>query len=78
MTDRKLKMSACFIFEIKRAKTEKIFIFLKNRFSVMSGPMNMIFGVFSETIMRLLKHVISQFFSKYNKGFNTLNVKSFL
>ena len=71
-------MSACFIFEIKRAKTEKIFNFLKNRFSVMSGPMDMIFGVFSETNMRLLKHVIAQFFSKYSKGFNILNVKSFL
>ena len=71
-------MSACFIFEIKRAKREKIFNFLKNRFSVMSGPMDMIFGVFSETNMRLLKHVILQFFSKYSKGFNILNVKSFL
>ena len=69
LTDRKLKMSACFIFEIKPAKTDKIFIFLKDRFSVMSGPMDMIFGLFSETYMRLLKHIIFQFF---------LNVKSCL
>ena len=42
-------MSADFIFEIKGAKKDKIFNFLKCRFSVMVGPFNMIFGVFSET-----------------------------
>ena len=29
--------------------------------SVMGGPMDMIFGVFSETTVRLLKSIISQF-----------------
>ena len=46
LIDGKLKMSGFFIFEIKRAKMDKIFNFLKDRFSVMSGPMDMIFGDF--------------------------------
>ena len=44
LTDRKLTMSAVFIFEIKGAKKDKIFNFLKGR-----GPMDVIFGVFSDT-----------------------------
>ena len=48
-------MSAVFIFEIKDAKKDKIFNFLKDRFSVMGGPMDVIFGVFSDTYARLLK-----------------------
>ena len=68
-------MSGFFIFEIKRAKMDKIFNFLKDRFSVMSGPMDMIFGVFSETNVRLLKNIILQFFSKYSKSYNILNIK---
>ena len=56
LIDGKLKMSGFFIFEIKRAKMDKIFNFLKDRFSVMSVPIDMIFGVFSETDVRLLKH----------------------
>ena len=31
-----------------------------------------------QTYMRLLKHIISQFFSKYSKSYNILNVKSCL
>ena len=71
-------MSAVFIFEIKDAKKDKIFNFLKGRFSVMGGPMDIIFDVFSETYMRLLKSITSQFFSRYSKSFNNLNVKSCL
>ena len=44
----------------------------------MGGPMNMIFGVFSETNVRLLKNEISQSFSKYSKSNNKVNVKSCL
>ena len=69
-------MSAIFIFEIKDAKKEIIFNFLKGRFSIKGGPMDMIFGVFSETYVKLLKSIISQFFSKYSKSYNNLNVKS--
>ena len=48
-------MSGFFIFEIKSNKMDKIFNFLKERFSVMSDTMDMIFGVFSEADVRLLK-----------------------
>ena len=53
---------------------DKIFNFLMDRFSVVSGPMDMIFGMFSETNVRLLKKIISQFFSKYCKSFKYQNV----
>ena len=78
LTDRKLKMSVVLIFEIKRAKKDKIFDFLKGSFSIMRGPMDMIFGVFSETYARLLTSITSQFFSRYNKSYNILNVKKCL
>ena len=78
LIDGKLKMSDFFIFEIKRSKMDKFFNFLKSRFSVKSGPMDMIFSMFSETNARLLKNIISQFFSKYSKLYNTLNVKGCL
>ena len=42
-------MSTIFIFEIKGAKKDKMFNFLKGCFSVMGGPMDVIFGVFSDT-----------------------------
>ena len=78
LTDRKLKMSTVFISEIKSVKKDKIFNFLKGRFSVMGGLMDMIFGVFSETYVRLLKSITSQFLSRYSKSYNNLNVKSCL
>ena len=43
-------MSAVFIFEVKDAKGDKTFNFLKGHFSVMGGPLDMIFGVFSKTL----------------------------
>ena len=57
-------MSGFFIFEIKRAKMDKIFNFLNDCFSVMSGPIDIIFGMFSETNVRLLKNMIMPFFLK--------------
>ena len=57
MIDRKLKMSAVLIFEIKGAKRDKIFNFSKGGFSLMGGPMDMIFGVFSEMYVSLLKSI---------------------
>ena len=44
--DGKLKMSGFLIFEINHAKMDKIFNCLKDRFSVTSGAMDMVFGVF--------------------------------
>ena len=78
MSDEELKMSITFVLEIKSAKNNKVFNFLNDCFSVMGGPMDMIFGVFSETIVRFLKYIISQFFSKYSKSYNILSVKSCL
>ena len=78
LTEKKIEMSALFIFEIRGVKEDKIFRFLKGRFLVMGGPMDMIFGVFSKIYVRLLKSRISQFFSKYSKSYNNLNVKSCL
>ena len=77
LTDRKLKMSAVFIFEIKGAKKDKVFNFLKGSFFVMGGPMDITFGMFSETYVRLLKSITS-FFSRYSRSYNNLNVKSCL
>ena len=71
-------MSVLFIFEIKGPKKDNIFNFLKGNFSLMRGPMNMIFGVFSETYVRLLTSITLQFFSRYSKSYNNLNVKKCL
>ena len=71
-------MSTIFVLEIKDAKNDKIFNILNGCFSVMGGSMNVIFSEFSETIVRLLKSVSLQFFSKYSKSYNILNVKSCL
>ena len=76
MIDGKLKMSGFLIFEIKRVKMDKIFNFLNDRFSVTSGPMDTIFGMFSETNVRLLKNINTQFLSKYSKSYIILNIKS--
>ena len=56
MTDRKLKMSAVFSFEIKDAKKDKTFKFLKGSFFVMEAPMDMIFGLFLDIYERLPKN----------------------
>ena len=78
LTERKLKMAAAFIFEIKGAKKDNISNFLKGGFSMMRGPMDMILGVFSETYVRLLTSTTSQSFSRYSKSYNNLNVKKCL
>ena len=64
MIDKILNMSAVFIFEIKGTIKDKILNFLNGRFSVMGGPIDIIFGAFSETYVRLPKIITSQFFFK--------------
>ena len=71
-------MSGFFIFEIKRAKMDKIFNYLKDRSSVMRGLMDIIFGVSSETNVRPLKNIFWQSFLKYSKSYNILNIKRWL
>ena len=78
MTDRKLKMSAIFIFEIKGIKKDKIFNYLKGSFSVIRARMDTIFGVLSETYVTFLTSITSQLFSRYSKTYNNLNVKKCL
>ena len=68
-------MSNFLLFEIKRATMDKIFNFLMDCFSVTSGPMDMIFGLFSKTNVRLLKNIITHFFLKYSKNYRILNIK---
>ena len=63
-----------FILEIKGAKKDQLFSFSPE----MGGPMDVIFGVSSDTYERLLKSITSQFFSRYSKSYNNLNVKSCL
>ena len=71
-------MSAVFIFEIKDAKKDKIFNFVKGRFFVVDVPMDMIFDLFSNVSVKLPKSITSQFFSRYSKNYINLNVKSCL
>ena len=71
-------MSAVFNFEIKDAKKDKIFNFLKGHFFVMGTPMDKIFGLFSDIYVRLPKSITSQFFSRYSQNYINLNVKSCL
>ena len=71
-------MSALFNFEIKGAKKDNIFNFSKVSFSVMHGLMDMVFGVFSETYVRLLTNITSQLFLRYSKSYDNLNVKKCL
>ena len=70
MSDRKLKMSAVFVFEIKGTKKDKIFNFLKGSFSVMRGLIDMIFDMFLESYVRLLTSITLHFFSIYSKSYN--------
>ena len=62
-----MKISTVFIFEIKGAKKDNIFNFLKGRFSVMGGSMDVIFSVFSDIYVRLLKKITSHFFQDIAK-----------
>ena len=68
LTDRKSKISAVFIFEIEVVKKDKMFNFIKGRFSIIGSQMDMIFGVFSEIYMRLVKSIISHFFQDIAKA----------
>ena len=67
-----------FFLETKGLKRGKIFNFLKGSFSVMRGSMDMILGILSETYIRVLTSITSQFASRYSKSYNNLNVKNYL
>ena len=71
-------MSAVFIFEIKGAKKNNIFNFLKGGLSVMRGPMDMIFGYVFRHLCEASNKYNFAFFLKYSKSYNNLNVKKCL
>ena len=71
-------MSTIFVLEKKGSKNNKIFNFFKGCCSIMGSSINMIFDVFSETNVRFLKSIISQFFSKDSKSYSIINAKSCL
>ena len=55
-------------FEKGAAKKHKFFIFLKGRYFVMGGPIDMNFGVFWENPVDFLKSVVLQLFPKYSQS----------
>ena len=73
-----MKIQAAFIHEIKGAKKDKIFNFLKGRSSVIGCPMDVIFGVFFRDLCEAFKIITSQFLPRYSKSYINLNVKSCL
>ena len=58
-----------------RQKKYKFFIFLKRRYDVLGGPIDMN-GVFWETSVGFLESVILQLLQKYSQSNVNLNVKS--
>ena len=68
-------MSVIFLKTRSRQKKRKFFIFLKGRFFVMGGPIDMNVGVFWETSVGFLKSVVLQLFPKYSQSNINLNVK---
>ena len=71
-----IKMSATLVLKKEPPKKYKFFIFLKGRYFVMGGPLNMNVGVFWETSVGFLKSMVLQLFPKYSQSYVNLNVKS--
>ena len=69
-------MSAIFILKKEPPKKHKFFIFLKGRYFVVGGPIDMNVEVFWETYVGFLKTVVLQLFPKYSQSYVNLNVKS--
>ena len=63
-------------FEKGAAKKHKFSTFLKGRYFVMGGSIDINFGVFWETPVDFLKSVVLQLFPKYNQSNVDLNVKN--
>ena len=69
-------MSAIFILKKEPPKKHKFLIFLKGRYFVMGGSIDMNVGVFWETSVGFLKSLVLQLFLKYSQSNVNLNVKS--
>ena len=74
----KIENVSLFYFWNKTRQNGQNFQFFKRPFLRNEWPYGYDLGLLSQTYMRLLKHIISQFFSKYSKSYNILNVKSCL
>ena len=57
-------------------KKHKFLIFVKGRYFVMGGSIDMNVGVFWETSVSFLKNLVVQLFPKYSQSYANLNVKS--
>ena len=72
MIGLKFRMSAIFILKKeppKKKKKHKLLIFLKSRYFVTSGSIDMNVGVFWETSVGFLKIVVVQLFPKYSQSY---------
>ena len=71
-----IKNSRCqqFVFWKRSRQKHKFFIFLKGRYFVMDGPIDMNFGVLWEAPVDFLKSVVLQLFPKYSQSNVNLNV----
>ena len=69
-------MSSIFISEKEPLKQHNFFIFLKGRYFVMGGPIDINVGVFWESSVDFRKRVVSQLSPKYSQSYLNLNLKS--
>ena len=69
-------MSAILILKREPPKKHKFFIFLKSRYFVIGGSINMNVGMFWETSAGFPKSAVLQLFPKYSQSYANLNVKS--
>ena len=68
-------MSAIFILKKELPKKHEFFIFLKDRYFVMGGPVDMNVNVLWAVSVDFLKSVILQFLLKYSQSYVNLHVK---
>ena len=69
-------MPPIFILKKEPPKRLKFFIFLKGRYFVKAGSIDMNVCVFWETCVTFLKNVVLQLFPKSTQSYANFNVKS--
>ena len=69
-------MSAIFILKKESPKKHKSFIFLKCRYFIMGGAVDMNVDVSCETSVGFLKGLVLQLLLKYSQSYFNLNIKS--
>ena len=71
----KIQNVSNFYFKKEPPKKRKFFMFLRGRYFVMGGPIDMNVDVFWETSVDFLKCVVLPLFPKYSQSYVKLNVK---